>query len=133
MAAGLGVELDEVEDRLDVDVTAGDLEVAAGTLAAGTVAGQHWTWTGRRHGRDVIVHETVWRMGPDTGVGWPTGDHSIVIDGDPPLRVELGPRWLGDGLTGTAMHALNAVPAVVAAPPGIVTRLDLPPVHGRLL
>ena len=31
----------------------------------------------------------------------------------------------------TAMPAINAIPAVVAAPPGIVTYADLPPVVAR--
>jgi hypothetical protein len=42
---------------------------------------------------------------------------------------------LGDhnhaGLVATAMRVVNAIPAVVAAPPGIVTTLDLPLVTGR--
>jgi hypothetical protein len=33
---------------------------------------------------------------------------------------------MSDGLLGTAMHAINAIPYVVQAPPGIQTFLDLP-------
>ncbi len=35
------------------------------------------------------------------------------------------------GLKATAMRLVNAVPAVVAAPPGLVTALDLPLITGR--
>ena len=35
------------------------------------------------------------------------------------------------GLKATAMRLVNAVPAVIAAEPGIVTALDLPPITGR--
>jgi hypothetical protein len=35
------------------------------------------------------------------------------------------------GIVGTAMHCVNAIPAVCAAPPGIRTHLDLPLVCGR--
>ena len=35
------------------------------------------------------------------------------------------------GLKATAMRLINAVPAVVAAQPGIVTALDLPMITGR--
>ncbi|MBO0865871.1 MAG: diacylglycerol kinase, partial [Mycobacterium sp.] len=35
------------------------------------------------------------------------------------------------GLVATAMRVVNAIPAVVAAPPGIRTTLDLPLVTGR--
>ena len=35
------------------------------------------------------------------------------------------------GLKATAMRLVNAVPAVVAAAPGLLTALDLPPISGR--
>jgi 4-hydroxy-tetrahydrodipicolinate reductase len=35
------------------------------------------------------------------------------------------------GLKATAMRIVNAVPAVIAAPPGLVTALDLPLITGR--
>jgi hypothetical protein len=50
------------------------------------------------------------------------------------MDISLSSR-LGDhnhaGLVATAMRLVNAIPAVVAAPPGIVTTLDLPLVTGR--
>jgi hypothetical protein len=131
LADGLGVHLDRITHQVEVDVAPGDLDVAAGRIERGTVAGQHWVWTGRVGRRDVLVHETVWRMGPDAGTAWPTGDHRIQIDGQPRMRIDLRPSWLSDGLQATAMHAVNAVPAVVAASPGIRTFLDLPLLTGR--
>ncbi len=41
------------------------------------------------------------------------------------------PGFMGLGMIYTAMPVTNAVPAVVAAPPGIVTLADLPPITGR--
>jgi hypothetical protein len=41
------------------------------------------------------------------------------------------PGFMGLGMIYTAMPVINAVPAVVAAPPGIVTLKDLPPITGR--
>jgi 2,4-diaminopentanoate dehydrogenase len=41
------------------------------------------------------------------------------------------PGFMGLGMIYTAMPVTNAVPAVVAAPPGIVTLKDLPPITGR--
>ena len=38
---------------------------------------------------------------------------------------------MGLGMIMTAMPAVNAIPAVVAAPPGIVTYADLPIVTAR--
>ena len=43
----------------------------------------------------------------------------------------LGLGFMGLGMIYTAMPVTNSVPAVVAAPPGIVTLKDLPPITGR--
>lgn len=131
MAHGLGVELDRVDDQLELDLATDTYDVAAGTIEAGTVAGQRWVWTGVFDGRTVLSHETVWRMGPTAGAEWPIGDHSIVIEGEPSMELRFGDRWLSDGLLATAMHAVNAIEVVGAAGPGIKTFLDLPPIFAR--
>jgi len=131
MADGLGIDLDAVDDHLELDLATSTYDVAAGTIETGTVAGQRWVWTGRIGDRVVLTHETVWRMGPDAGAEWATGDHSIVISGEPAMELRFGGRWLSDGLLATAMHAVNAIGVVGAADPGIKTFLDLPPIFGR--
>jgi 2,4-diaminopentanoate dehydrogenase len=73
----------------------------------------------------------VWRMHRDVAPGWPTGDWSISIDGEPPMRVSLPHGWNRDILASTAAHAVNAIPYVAAAAAGIVTFLDMPMVAGR--
>ncbi|UMG93917.1 hypothetical protein [Nocardioides sp. TF02-7] len=64
------------------------------------------------------------------------GCYRVEVTGEPHLRLELthhGER--GDhnvsGMIVTAQRLVNAVPAVVAARPGLVTPLDLPLVTGR--
>jgi hypothetical protein len=66
--------------------------------------------------------------------------HVIQVFGMPNMRTVvhyLPPRdWTEPGFMGlrmiyTALPVTNAVPAVVAAGPGIVTAADLPPVTGR--
>lgn len=42
-----------------------------------------------------------------------------------------GPGFMGPGMIHAAMPVTNAVPYVVAAPPGVVTLADLLPVTGR--
>jgi 4-hydroxy-tetrahydrodipicolinate reductase len=65
--------------------------------------------------------------------------HRVVIEGLPSLTIDLclGGADGGDrnnqGLVATAMRLVNAVPAVVAAPPGIVTPLDVKLGMGRSL
>ncbi len=66
--------------------------------------------------------------------------HVIQVFGVPNMRTVLHclppkdwtePGFMGLGMIYTAMPVTNAVPAVVAARPGIVTLADLPPVTGR--
>jgi hypothetical protein len=64
------------------------------------------------------MHESV---APD----WSKGPHSVIIEGEPRLHLDIAPTWVSDGLLATAMHAVNAVAAVCNAPSGIQTLLDL--------
>ena len=64
------------------------------------------------------------------------GSYRIEITGEPSYTVDLclsSPN--GDhnhaGLVATAARVVNAIPAVVAAPPGISTTLDLPLITGK--
>ena len=131
IADGLGVKLDRIKSTLETDVANKGFNVAAGKIEKGTVSGQHWTWSGMVGNRAVITHETVWRMGNAAGKDWPKGNHSIVIEGEPAMRVEFEGSWISDGLLGTAMHAVNAIPYVCDAPSGVATFLDLPNIYGR--
>lgn len=126
IADGLGVELDEITDTTERAYAPTDLNPAAGPMKAGTIAGQHWEWAGMKNGKKLIVHETVWRMHSSVAPEWPDGDHSVTIEGKPRMHVEFGPLWVDDGLLATGIHALNAVPYVCDAGPGIKTFLDLP-------
>ena len=93
---------------------------------------------GRIHGFNVSVAH-VWaeqeRLLDKAGHRMPVEDGYVLeIEGDPSVRVRLGP--IGphfDGATTTAMPVVNAIPAVVAAPPGIVNRMELPFVKGAHL
>ena len=88
----------------------------------------------------VIVLEHVTRLRDDLGAGWPQpaghGCYRVQITGEPNYTLDLQLMGRdGDhntaGLKATAMRLVNAVPAVVAAAPGLVTALDLPLVTGR--
>lgn len=131
IADGIGMELDDIVDTTERAYAPADLKTAAGTVAEGTIAGQHWEWAGVRNGEKLIVHETVWRMHASVATEWPDGDHSVVIEGKPRMRLNFDANWINDGLLATGMHALNAVPYVVDAPAGIKTLLDLPWIMGR--
>jgi hypothetical protein len=131
IADGLRLELDRVDDEMELATATTDLDTAAGKVPRGTVAGQRWCWTGIVDGKARIVHETVWRMHKAIAPEWPVGKHSVTIEGRPRIALSLDADWISDGLLATALHAVNAVPAVCAAGPGVKTRLDLPLIAPR--
>ena len=47
------------------------------------------------------------------------------------MQINLDAAWVDDPLLATGMNAVNAIPYVVAAAPGIRTVLDLPRMFGR--
>ena len=137
-ADALGLPLDDVQATGEVAVATTDLEIAAGTIAAGTVAGQRTTVTGIHDGRPLLRFRASWYCGTGLDPAWdlrPTGWH-VVVEGDAPFDVELpfpfGIEEMAERAPGyTANRAVNAVPAVCAAAPGIRTIVDLPPIVAR--
>jgi 2,4-diaminopentanoate dehydrogenase len=140
IAAGIGVELDSVEEWYEREAAPFDFEVDAGPVPKGSAAALHFEVRGMLGGRAVIVLEHVTRLHDDLGPTWPKplghGCYRVVVSGEPQYTLDL--QLLGTdgdhntaGLKATAMRLVNAVPAVVAARPGIVTALDLPLVTGR--
>ena len=132
VADGVGLRLDEVVSHCELALADEALETASGVVEPGTVAGQHWRWAGKVGDDDKIVHETVWRMHDAVAPEWPRGTHEVRIEGQPRVKMVLEGDYVNDGLQATAMHAVNAIPAICVAPPGIKTLLDLPAImaHG---
>lgn len=133
IAAGLGVDLDEIDVDADYRLAGADLTTAAGPIPQGTVAAARWTFSGLAAGRPVITVEIVHKADaarmPDE---WGRPGYSLRIDGRPPLTVTAGEELISGGISAAAAHALNSVPAVCAAGPGIQTYLDLPVISGRM-
>jgi len=130
LADGLALAIDGVEASLEVRTTDSAHDIAAGHIPAGSVAAHRWLWEGKVGDRAVIVLEAVYRTRPQEAPEW-TSQHAFVIEGEPTFRFEVGAGWCSDGLLATAAHAVNAIPAVVGAAPGIRTFLDLPLIVGR--
>ena len=136
MARGLGVELEEVRGALDRRLTDRDIEVAFGTIPAGTVGAVRTTASGIVNGREAIVVDHVIRMARDVAPDWPSSEsdatYLVSIEGDPDVecRLTLGPPEGTDAgeaaMTATAMRVVNAVPFVIDAAPGLLSSLDLP-------
>jgi 4-hydroxy-tetrahydrodipicolinate reductase len=140
LAAGLDVELDSLEEWYERLPATETFEVDSGTIEKGTAAALHFELRGMRNGRAVIVLEHITRLRDDLAPEWPQpaghGCYRVTITGEPNYTLDL--QLLGTdgdhntaGLKATAMRLINAIPAVVEGPPGLLTALDLPPVYGR--
>jgi 4-hydroxy-tetrahydrodipicolinate reductase len=55
---------------------------------------------------------------------------SVEIEGLPAIKVRVEGGYHGD--IATCAMALNAVPSIRAAPPGLRTMLDVIPIHARI-
>jgi hypothetical protein len=132
VAAAIGVTLDRIEERHEVLLADKEVTIASGTVAKGTISGMRFEIVGIVDGRDALVVEHVTRLRDEDAPHWPQGQgYRILVEGEPRLKLELElSSDVGDhnhaGCLATAMHVLNAVPAVVEADPGVVTMLDLP-------
>ena len=139
VADALGVELDEVVCEAEYARATEDVVMESWTIGAGCVAGVAASWQGRVGGRTVVELNVRWRKGQALEPNWAIEEgHVITIEGMPTVRVKLDylpppdfqattfAEFMVLGMIMTAMPAVNAVPLVVAAPPGVVTYNDLP-------
>ena len=134
VAAGLGVELDEIRETWFQEPTPRDLDTAFGPVAAGTVGAVRFETIGVINGREAIIVEHINRLKMDLVPEWPSaprdGTYRVIIDGEPSLTCELligsATDFYESGMLATAMRIVNAIPFVVDAPPGLVSSLDLP-------
>jgi 2,4-diaminopentanoate dehydrogenase len=141
LAAGLGISLDEVTETYVREPAPEAFDIASGHIPKGSAAGVRFEVLGMVDGKAAVVLEHVTRLREDLCPDWPQpaqpgGSYRIEVTGEPSYAMDIclsSPN--GDhnhaGLVATAMRIVNAIPAVVAAPPGIVTTLDLPLVTGR--
>jgi hypothetical protein len=136
MAAGLGVDVEEVRGSLDRRLTDRDIEVAFGTIKAGTCGAVLTRAAGVVNGREAIVIEHIIRMARDVAPDWLSSEfdatYRVDIEGDPDIHCSMN---LGEAeghgaghaaMAATAMRVVNAIPFVVDAPAGLLSSLDLP-------
>jgi hypothetical protein len=142
IADALGVSFDDVDMVHEVAPTGVRLETAAGVIEAGTIGGIRFQVRGLVAGKPLVILEHVNRMGDAVAPHWPRPQdprslaYRVEIDGRPNMRCELSFEQAAEagedqGLIATAMRAINAIPAVQAAPAGLLSALDLPVFSSR--
>jgi hypothetical protein len=133
----------EVRTVHDMAVATATIESPIGPIDAGKVAGQRFHLAAVVDGEVVVRLGVNWLMGEENlDPAWTLGGerYEIEVKGSPDAFVTIRgwqPETVAAGLlsnpgvVATAAHCVNAVPYVCAAPPGIVTSLELPLVAGR--
>ncbi|MEY2399796.1 MAG: hypothetical protein QOJ00_2970 [Actinomycetota bacterium] len=140
MAAALGVMLEDVTLTVDLATASAHRDLGYMQIERGTVAGLDATWQGLHRGDVVAELRTQWTLGSIFGHAqnpeWKLlYGYRIRITGEPNVNLKLS--FAPDDFeqfdigTTTAMPAINAIPAVVAAPPGVLATTDLPLVTAR--
>ncbi|OBF20381.1 dihydrodipicolinate reductase [Mycobacterium sp. ACS4331] len=133
IAAALGLKITAVQGYREVATTPRPLRVAAGDIPAGTVAAMRFG-VEVDCGDTTLAVEHLTRMADDLAPEWPReiGYH-LELAGPPSMRLHLvigehGEDHAEQGCLATAMHAINAIPAVLAADPGLYDLSTIAPV-----
>jgi 2,4-diaminopentanoate dehydrogenase len=152
LATGLGVKIDHIDENVERVPATESFDTPTGRIEAGTIAAMRSTLTGYVDEKPTFVLDHVTRMRDDIAPDWPQphisippkdlgygpatgrGLYRVEIEGSPSMRCEfemaddhdhdLGARMAG------ASRMVNAIPAVCAAPPGLLSALDLPLITG---
>jgi 4-hydroxy-tetrahydrodipicolinate reductase len=138
LAEGLGVELDEIREMHERRPAVRRIDIGEHTVEPGTMGALRFEVQGIVKGHPAIVVEHVTRLDDDLAPEWPSGNGSyrVIVKGLPAIRCELefedehGDHAVG-GVLLAAARVVNAIPAVCAAPPGLLSALEVPLVTGR--
>lgn len=122
IATALGWTIDRVEETREPIVSDVRRETPHVTVEPGMVAGCRHVATGYSGDTPIIVLEHPQQVRPEAA-GVETGD-TIRIDGAPPIHMASAPEIPGGAAT--AALAVNMIPRVLAAAPGLRTMADLP-------
>lgn len=130
MAKALSLRLDEVRYTPEFGVATKDLDLGYMEIRKGTVCGLKGIWQGIVDGKPRIELGLTWRLGNAMHPDWPIEDGYVMeVIGVPNIRIRYEleyPTDPNDYVASTANPPVNAIRAVVAARPGIVTVDELP-------
>jgi len=129
IAAGLKVELDEIVFEGELGVATEDLDLGYMTIAKDMACGMYLNYVGMKDGQRLIEVATMTRLGYAMEPDWKVQHgYQIDITGEPCAQLRFMKTDNSDpaGLIATAMSAVNAIPHVLSAKPGLVMAGDLP-------
>ncbi|GAB77449.1 4-hydroxy-tetrahydrodipicolinate reductase [Austwickia chelonae] len=118
----LGLDIDRIEQRREAIVSTVRRETPHVVVEPGMVAGCKQTLLGYRGDEVVLTLVHPQQVLPELE-GQGTGDY-ITIKGVPEINMQITPEYAGG--TATKGIAVNSIPRVVEATPGLKNMLDLP-------
>lgn len=138
VAEASGIEIDEWRAFGELSAASETVEIAAGTIEAGTVGAQRITIEGVKDGQPRLRFRANWYCTDRIEDDWTLRESGwkVIVEGDTPMEVNVTfpctPEEYPSITPGfTAHRAVNAIPAVCAAPPGIRTTADLPQIIAK--
>ncbi|BBZ25642.1 dihydrodipicolinate reductase [Mycolicibacter hiberniae] len=124
LTQALGLEIKGFKGYREVITTPRALTVAAGHIPEGTVAAMRFG-VNVDCGELTLSVEHLTRMADDLAPDWPADiGYEVTFTGEPDMRLHFvvgseGQDHAEQGCLATAMHAINTIPAVLAAEPGL--------------
>lgn len=125
-AAELGGKITRIDSDHQLTLAPRVIETAAGPIGLGRVAGTEWRWLAQTSAGPEILLSILWTADPNLHGDDRLGHWTIRLDGRPTIRMSLDigeadpalppSRALTDA---TVAVAINAIPHVIAAPPGL--------------
>jgi hypothetical protein len=141
----LGVTLERIEEHHAVACATKPVTLDNGmVIQPGTVGCRQFEWHGIVDGKPRIVLSTFWKLTGDLDPAWDVTSSDLVewrisVEGTPSWQCNIAtchsfdpdsPQFGKGGevaaVEATAVHAVNAIPFVVRAEPGVRTFLDMP-------
>ena len=141
IADGVGLTVDRFETTGEFALANSPVTLPGGAvIGKGMVAAQRITVAGVRSSKPLMRFRANWYCSRDIDQNWELNENGwrVLVEGDTPMDVKISyPRTsepFADQMSGLTAHpAVNAVPYVCDAAPGIRTNVDLPIIVPRLL
>ncbi len=143
MAEALGAEVEDTREVYQRWAAPEAVDFPLGRVEAGHCAAHRIELQGIIGGEPRIFVDHLHRVYPDAAPDWPRPQmhhvhaNRIEITGSPDIIQEtvMSDAQTGEGNAGgclaTGMRAINAIPTICAASPGILSTLDLPLIGGE--
>jgi hypothetical protein len=128
LASAVGLPIEKFESSVEIALCTEPTKFQRSTIPAGTVGAQRVALTGFHGGEPVMRFRSNWFVTRHIDQPWTlleTDGWQVTIEGDTPLDVTIRlPMPVEEDVRAsgkyTAHRPVNAIPYVVAAPPGIV-------------